>query len=399
MRTLNNLWSNTSFVYLNNELHKNPKIHKDTPSNFSFVINVGMDQRGNTYFATYGHPGNHWSMCHVNVSERKIIYCDSLGWPVPSDILSRLNKYIKTVNKNASVEEYTLVFAHDPKSKSPVTGAHKCNKTCAQNYRHVATYVVLLCWLSQQSHASKYSTSNHPLNYKCVRPSFLSNPLRFSKYLRLVVSCWISTNEVNTAYVVPQYWMELQESSDQTNVSSTNEKIDKPEIPASIHQQHPVQVYDQPAMHEDHQPPVHADVKSPVHVADQPPVHVNVQPPVHVDDQFPSDEAEFVPPKKDLPKQEKQFQCSTCGLSFSRKFTLKRHIKSQHPEKSSAIADPNGNCICENCGLECQNLKDLQEHLGKEHGVVFQTEMLTFIDRAGEYMASKPSNQHSNDLN
>ena len=177
--------------------------------------------------------------------------------------------------------------------------------------------------------------------------------------------------------------MELQESSDQTNLSSTNENIDKPEIPGSIHQQHPVQVYDQPVVHEDHQPAVVADVKSPVHVADQ----------------FPSDEEEFVPPKKDLPKQEKQFQCSTCGLNFSRKFTLKRHIKSQHPEKSSAIADPHGNCICENCGFECQNLKDLQEHLGKEHVIVFQMEMLTFIDRAGEYMASKPSNRHSNDLN
>lgn len=134
MRTLNNLQNNTSFVYLNNELHKNHKTHKNTPSNFSFAINVGKNQRGNTYFGTYGHPGNHWSMCHVNVSERKIIYCDSLGWPAPSDILSRLDKYIKTVNNNASVEEYTLVFAHDPKSKSPVTGAHKCNKTCAQNY-------------------------------------------------------------------------------------------------------------------------------------------------------------------------------------------------------------------------------------------------------------------------
>ena len=71
--------------------------------------------------------------------------------------------------------------------------------------------------------------------------------------------------------------MELQESNDQTNESSTGENIDKPEIPASIHQQHPVQLYDQPV--------------------------------VHVDDQFPTDEAELVVLKKDLPKKEKQFQC------------------------------------------------------------------------------------------
>ena len=118
----------------------------------------------------------------VNESERKIIYCDSLKWPAPSDILSRLNKYKKTVNKNASVEEYSLVFAHDPKNKSPVTGAHKCNKTCSQNYPlqtcgNICGIVVLVvseiaCFNTQYF---KDLPSNYPVNYKCVRPSFLSN--------------------------------------------------------------------------------------------------------------------------------------------------------------------------------------------------------------------------------
>ena len=96
IRTLNNLQNNTSFVYLNNELHKNPKTHKNTPSNFSFAINVGKDQRGNTYFGTYDHPGNHWSMCHVNVSERKIVYrvYKKNGAHLLCQIISKLLKLI-----------------------------------------------------------------------------------------------------------------------------------------------------------------------------------------------------------------------------------------------------------------------------------------------------------------
>ena len=41
-----------------------------------------------------------------------------------------------------------------------------------------------------------------------VSPSFISTPTRYSKYLRLVVGCWLATNHPNILYILPQYWDE-----------------------------------------------------------------------------------------------------------------------------------------------------------------------------------------------
>ena len=597
VRALNNLQSDTKFVYLNNELHKNPKMPyaKNIPSNFSFAINVGKDQRGNTYFGTFGRPGNHWSMCYLNISEKKAIYCDSLGWPAPADILSKLDNYVKTVNSDVCVKEYTLVFVHDPKSKNSITGAHKCNKTCAQNYPlqtcgNICGIVVLVvsaiaCFNKQYF---KDLTTNYPQNNRGIRPSFLRNPSRFSKYLRLAVGCWISANEVNTAYVVPQYWMERQPSIDPEKLSApvadkpsipvANKPsipvADKPSIPVADKPSIPVAdkpsisvankpsipavpgkpsipVGDKPSIPDANKPfiPTVPDkpsipvVKKPsipvanktsvpavpgkpsIPVGDKPSIPdankpfiptvpdkpsipvvkkpsipvanktsvpaVPGKPSIPVDDKpsipdankpfiptvpdklsipvvkkpsipvanktsvpgvpgkpsipvgdkpsIPDANKPFIPTvpdklsipvvkkpsihvanktsipavpgKPSIPVADKasipfaneasiptvpdkpsisvadkpsSFLCSLCGMSFSRKYTLKRHTEKQHPEKSSAIADHNGHCICENCGFKCHQMKSLKDHLGKEHGIVFQTENVTFINRAGE---------------
>ena len=76
-------------------------------------------------------------------------------------------------------------------------------------------------------------TINYPPNYKYVQPSLLSSSSRFSKYLRLAVGYWISTNEVNIAYVVPQYWMEQQESSYPLHESPSDKTTNKAEILSS----------------------------------------------------------------------------------------------------------------------------------------------------------------------
>ena len=90
---------------------KNPKMSyaKNIPSNFSFAINVGKDQRGNTYFGTFGRPGNHWSMCYLNISEKKAIYTACQNY-MQIDIFALT---LTVFNKNSpNLARYMAILTH-----------------------------------------------------------------------------------------------------------------------------------------------------------------------------------------------------------------------------------------------------------------------------------------------
>ncbi len=356
MKTLNMPQSDTYFVYLNNDVCKNPKTKPfEKLSKICMAMNVGKDIRGNTFLGTYNRPGNHWTLCHVDTIEKKILYGDSLGWKVPDSLLDTLADYIKAVNIDDSIEHYNISILHDPTGKCPKTGAHKCNQKCAQNYPLQTCSdvcgIVVMAMAAIACHRTGYFmnlTTVYPTTSESLPTSYLTNPTRFSKYLRLVMGCWIARNEVKLSNIVPQYWhqdhnskCQLLEDTTMNNYSGNDNGRDESGS---------VQATQEECTHE------------------------------------PSSASDKLDEKKDntTPNNKEQHKCTTCGLLFSRKFTLKRHIAKMHPNLTDNYSD--GNCVCRTCGFKCHMIKTLQEHLAKEHSVVLEKETILLESRTGKFL-------------
>ena len=54
-----------------------------------FALTVGQDQYG-TFLGSDEQIGYDWTLCHVDTVARKIVYGDSLGWPLLIGLLERV---------------------------------------------------------------------------------------------------------------------------------------------------------------------------------------------------------------------------------------------------------------------------------------------------------------------
>ena len=53
------------------------------------LANVGKNDKG-TYLGSNQMEGNHWSVVYCDSFEKKIVYCDSLGWEIPHDLTIKI---------------------------------------------------------------------------------------------------------------------------------------------------------------------------------------------------------------------------------------------------------------------------------------------------------------------
>ena len=83
------------------------------------------------------------------------------------------------------------------------------------------------------------------------------------------------------------------------------------------------------------------------------------------------------------PNNKEQHRCTTCGLSFAWKYTLKRHVANKHPSLIDSYSE--GNRVCQCCGFKCHMIKTLQEHLAKEHIVALHEETIMLENRTGKF--------------
>ena len=224
MKTLNEDQDETFFVYLNGR-NKDPATLKrftkcsSKPRKLCFAINVCKNETGQTFIGCDFQSGNHWNLCHVDTTTKKIVYGDSLGWAIPANLLNKLDRYIKAINVNLNVTEFTVSTTHNPNSKSPIRGWHKCNHTCAKNYplqtcSNICGIVVMVMAALACYHKELFQnmTAMHP-PAKVFPRIFLSNPSRFGKYLRMVIGSWITNNSVNVLHVLPQFWHRSTQSN------------------------------------------------------------------------------------------------------------------------------------------------------------------------------------------
>ena len=158
------------------------------------------------------------------------MYGDSLAWPALEGLLDQVNKFIKAASNDADdVSNYSFSMGHDSTNRCSQTGSHRCAQSCAQFYplqtcSNICGVIVMVvsaiaCYdLDFFNHI----LAPHTQEIWNLPHVFLQKPSQFSKYLRLVVAAWITTNSVNIAYVVPALWQEFEE--DIPNISVVDAK-------------------------------------------------------------------------------------------------------------------------------------------------------------------------------
>ena len=87
-------------IYLNYVRDKKVFVERNVdmcnpPKRLVLILNVGS-RSGNTFLGSDLKPGCHWSFCIVE-KDCSMIYCDSLGWNVPSELSQHVKELIKMI--------------------------------------------------------------------------------------------------------------------------------------------------------------------------------------------------------------------------------------------------------------------------------------------------------------
>ena len=357
MKTLTESQSDTYSIFLNGALNTDPKTYRrfknanaNMPSKLLFALKVGRNERG-TFLGADDQRGCHWTLCHVDIMKKKIVYGDSLAWPFPSGFLCRVDKYLKAVCKDDDISNYSVVMLHDPQNQCPMSGMHRCGDTCANFYplqtcSNICGIVVMVigaiaCYnFDFFQHLSTTHTCSNATNFP---PIFLQTPTRFGKYLRLVVASWFASNSVNVDYVVPRYWK--QQDHDRSSSCS----VTAPPLLSSCTENIKRNVFTTATSHDLRKNSKDISSTSTKENLGKPVVLIvedkNDHPasPLEHDTESSGDFA--LPNKKAALTKKKHLKCSYCDSMFTRKFTLKRRTQKEHTNEQSK-----GNCHCHDCG-------------------------------------------------
>ena len=216
-KILNGMHTDTYCVYLNGMINKDPRrlrrfsktIQPRPLKQLLFALNVGASH-GKTFLGTDEQKGCHWTLCVVDLTMKRIIYGDSLGWPIPEGLVDKVKGYITAATKEDG-SDYCITLCHDYNSISPSTGSHICSQKCVQLYPLqscssicgivVITMGALACLRPIVFNHILFPDSDLT---KRLPDFFLKNPSCFSKYLRRSVIAWVAENEVTIKYVLPK---------------------------------------------------------------------------------------------------------------------------------------------------------------------------------------------------
>jgi hypothetical protein len=383
------------------------------PSIYIFVLNVGKDQLdGSVYLGSDAQPGNHWTICHVDMHKKVITYGDSLAWPSPKHLLGKIERYVRgTHTMYEEIFSYSFVYAHEPSSVGP--NGRLSDSLCVSLYplqrcASVCGVVVLVMAATACLAPGFFSelTERISAGSRRTNPTFLKDPTKYSKYLRLVLMSWFSEKNINISNVLPSESVptqsSIQECRDKANFveDDSNKQREPRDDPTKQHEvsnnQHNVSTKqrDNP-IHQHHKPSVQRDttilepekktkgVYVTVKGQNKKPNHRNV--------------SASLQGKKTTGMQKgvKIFECQHCDLTCADKSNLKRHIKRKHQDKQeklngkvkSDVADSIsfGKCLCrENgCDYSCRRIVELRKHLSQFHDVIFRTEDITLQSYKG----------------
>eukprot|EP00112_Aurelia_sp_Birch-Aquarium-sp1_P005421 Seg1616.2 transcript_id=Seg1616.2/GoldUCD/mRNA.D3Y31 product="hypothetical protein" protein_id=Seg1616.2/GoldUCD/D3Y31 len=106
------------------------------------LINVGLESTtGKSFVSDYSRKGNHWAVLDIDITNKKFLYCDSLGWPVPDDLRQMISPIIRSLQEltgrrlpvPCARNPVVIRSAHVPK-KVNERGQHECTPECLVNF-------------------------------------------------------------------------------------------------------------------------------------------------------------------------------------------------------------------------------------------------------------------------
>ena len=342
------------------------------PTKLVFALNVGRSGKGTSFLGCDKQRGWHWSLCHVDLTTRNIVYGDYLAWPIPIGFLSRVNKYIKAVNNNDDIS-----MAHDSKSKCPMSDKHQCGDTCAQFYPLQTCSsicgVVVMITAAIACHNFDFfqhisTAHNGTDSTSAFVHVYLQTSSRFAKYLCLVFASWLASNTVNTEYIIPDSWKSFQHQQVFPSVSNQQPSLNDDNVSTYTGK---VDI-DQPS----NMTPCVISIDEDNGDEDE-----------HSPASIPSDDVPLncpVPPKKARKDthsvKKKDHACNECAANFASNFSLQRHMKTKHLTEQQVTSS---NCKCHDRGFTCHKIVDFRNHLATVHNMVFRTEHLVMESMTG----------------
>ena len=113
----------------------------DSLEHLLLLINVGRDVKGETYVADMHRKGSHWALLDIDLVAKRYLYCDSLAWPIPSQIEYHLLPVLEALKgictSNVTLpcrrnQSFLIKAAHVSESVNDV-GKHYCTSNCSVN--------------------------------------------------------------------------------------------------------------------------------------------------------------------------------------------------------------------------------------------------------------------------
>ena len=114
-------------VNVANEMSRKSKLFNfGTLKRLALLVNVGK-RNGQTFIGGVGNSGNHWVLVVVELRPfKRIIYCDTLAWDPPSNILEVVNSFTNHIPRVGSYNSSSVCTAHSPLAMSSWLG-HVCD--------------------------------------------------------------------------------------------------------------------------------------------------------------------------------------------------------------------------------------------------------------------------------
>lgn len=194
-----------AIVNVLNEMNRQRKIFNfGTLKRLVLLLNIGR-RNGQTFIGSARNPGNHWVLVVVELRPfKRVIYCDSLAFDPPANILEVVNSFTNHIRGVGSYDSSLFSLAHSPLATSPGLG-HVCDWRCRNYPLQTCSDVCGVIALINAALAAL----DRPLFQYLIGPYekeaiYLKRPTQHSKYLRRVLMSWFAEGRIDIDYVLLQ---------------------------------------------------------------------------------------------------------------------------------------------------------------------------------------------------
>ena len=231
---LNQIQGTTLVLYLNYCCRNTERIiarlkslHPSNTTSIVLMMNVGKHENGEVFLGSDDQQGNHFTLCHIDSSQNTVIYCDSLGWRPPRDLVAHIQRVYQVVFKQ-EMGDCTISCCHD---YNLMRGSHFCNKSKCSTFYPLQTCgnicgVVVIIGAVVAALARPFFdhlTTIHDSSKQHVPFLYLQKPTQCARYLRRVLMAWVADDTVSIEMIVPSVFTNAEVNAIAENFESDSD--------------------------------------------------------------------------------------------------------------------------------------------------------------------------------